>query len=114
MFGHVAPRGAAHEQSLTIFKLARITVPGARSGGNREAGHGRAVANRTDFGISREVTHHSDNRFACHRYLLTLQLIVLQLEKLRITYLRRIFVRMTDSFRFSRRSSSSLVAGSAE
>ena len=69
---------------------------------------------RTDFGISREVTHHSDNRFACHRYLLTLQLIVLQLEKLGITYLRRIFVRMTDSFRFSRRSSSSLVAGSAE
>ncbi len=38
----------------------------------------------------------------------------MQLEKLEITYLRRIFVRMTDSFRFSRRSSSSLVAGSAE
>ena len=28
MFGHVAPRGAAQEQGLTVFELVRVTVPG--------------------------------------------------------------------------------------
>ena len=66
MSGEVAPRGAAHEQSLTVLELVRAAVPGARGAGDRERRDLRSSGRRAQFRLVGQIANDRDNGFSSH------------------------------------------------
>src|SRR4051812_14840805 len=97
VLGHLPPDVAAEEQRLAVLPLLRLPVEGARRRGHGEVGDGGARGREAQLRVGGQVADHGDDGFAGHG----------QWTSGRIS-----FVRSTDSFRLSCRSSSATAAGS--